>query len=199
MRRIPSAALALLLFASPVVAHPSRLAGGRLASDIETWRGLLVLAEYRCSPYDREVDYPYSQSLEPKIAANLGGWWSPYDGFPFPNEESDIEHVVAVSEAHDSGLCAADAEARRRFASDLDNLTLAEPHLNRYEKSAKDAADWLPEHNRCWFAGRVLAVKLEYRLSVDSQEAAALEAVLEGCSIEHVLRPYRPPTPETTE
>ena len=48
---------------------------------------------------------------------------------------------------------------------------------------AKDAADWFPEHNRCWFAGRVLAVKLEYGLSVDPQEAAALEAVLKACSI----------------
>ena len=199
MRRIPAAALVLLLFAPTVGAHPSRLAGGRLASDIETWRGLMVFAEYRCSPYDREADYPYSRSLEQEIAANLGGWWSPYDGTPFPNEESDIEHVVAVSEAHDSGLCAADAGTRRRFASDLDNLTLATPALNRYEKVARDAADWFPEHNRCWFAGRVLAVKLEYGLSVDPQEAAALEAVLKGCSIEHVLRPYRPPPPETTE
>ena len=53
-------------------------------------------------------------------------------------------------------------------------------------------AEWQPKHNLCWFAGRVLAVKLEYGLTVDPQEAAALEAMLEGCRIEHVLRPYRP-------
>ena len=46
-----------------------------------------------------------------------------------------------------------------------------------------------PDHNRCWFAGRVLAVKLEYGLTVYTQEAAALEAMLEGCRIEQVLRP----------
>ena len=35
------------------------------------------------------------------------------------------------------------------------------------------------------------AIVIEY-----SQEAAALEAMLEGCRIEHVLRPYRPePSP----
>ena len=57
-------------------------------------------------------------------------------------------------------------------------------------------AEWQPKHNLCWFAGRVLAVKLEYGLTVNPQEAAALEAMLEGCSIEHVLRPYRPePSP----
>ena len=41
-------------------------------------------------------------------------------------------------------------------------------------------------------AGRVLAVKLEYGLTVDPPEACALEAMLEGCRIEDVLRPYRP-------
>ena len=81
---MPAATIALLLFAPTVGGHPSRLAGGRLVSDIETWCGLMVLTEYRCSPYDREADYPYSQSLEPQIAANLGGWWSPYDGTAFP-------------------------------------------------------------------------------------------------------------------
>ena len=92
------------------------------------------------------------------------------------------------SEAHDSGLCVAEAETRKRFANDLDNLTLATPALNR-QKSAGDAAEWLPDHNRCWFAGRVLAVKLEYVLIVDQAEADALDTVLQGCAIEQVLRP----------
>ena len=30
----------------------------------------------------------------------MGGWWSPYDGTEFPNEESDREHIVALAEAH---------------------------------------------------------------------------------------------------
>lgn len=38
-------------------------------------------------------------------------------------------------------------------------------------------------------AGRVLAVKLECRLTVDQAEAAALDAALHGCPIEHVLWP----------
>ena len=70
--------------------------------------------------------------------------------------ETDIEHIVARSEAHDSGLCAAGAATRRRFARDLRNLTLTSPRLNRYEKIAKDASEWLPEQNQCWFAHRVI-------------------------------------------
>ena len=108
--------------------------------------------------------------------------WSPYDGTRFVGLwQSDIEHVIAVSEAHDSGLCAASAGVRRRFASDLDNLTLATPALNRYQKRDHDAAEWLPERNRCWFAATIVAVRREYDLTIDRREAAALDAVLRGC------------------
>ena len=138
--------------------------------------------ECRCTPYDRD-DYDYSPSVEAQIAERLGGMWSPYDLTRFDSlRESDIEHIVAVSEAHDSGLCAASAAVRRRFASDLDNLTLATPALNRNEKGARDAAEWLPEHNRCWFAATIVAVRREYDLTIDQREAAALDAVLKGCS-----------------
>ena len=57
------------------------------------------------------------------------------------------EHIVARSEAHDSGLCAADSETRREFASDPLNFTLASPAVNRSQKSGKDAAEWLPDCN----------------------------------------------------
>ena len=86
------------------------------------------------------------------------------------------------SEAHDSGLCGADAGTKRRFASDLLNLTLAASTVNRHQKSGKDAGEWMPRMNRCWFAGRVVAVKRKYGLTVDAREARALEGVLSGCS-----------------
>ena len=54
--------------------------------------------------------------------------------------------------------------------------------MNRYEKSGKDAADWTPARNRCWFAGRVLDVKRAYGLTVDRREAATLEHILSRCA-----------------
>ena len=45
-----------------------------------------------------------------------------------------------------------------------------------------DAAEWQPRMNRCWFAGRIVAVRLKYRLTIDSREAAALDDVLSGCA-----------------
>ena len=147
----------------------------------EPWRGLVVAPEHRCSPY-RASDYSYPQSVEPRIVAEIGKVYGPYTGRCFNSmRETDIEHMVARSEAHDSGLCAADAETRRRFARDLANLTLASPSVNRHQKVAKDAAEWLPPENRCWFAARVVEVRRRYGLTIDRREADALERVLSAC------------------
>ena len=108
--------------------------------------------------------------------------YGPYTDTCFSStQETDIEHVVAASEAHDSGLCAADADTRARFSRDLRNLTLASPQVNRYEKSGKDASEWIPDRNRCWFAARVGAVRQAYGLTIDSHEVRALERILSGC------------------
>ena len=148
-----------------------------------TWRGLVVAPEDRCSPYDSD-DYPYSPSVEKRIVETMNGLvYGPYTGTHFEDtSQTDIEHIVARSEVHDSGLCSADAETKKRFASDILNLTLASPEVNRHQKSGKDAAEWLPDLNQCWFADRVVQVRQEYKLTIDEIEAAALEIVLSGCS-----------------
>ena len=142
-----------------------------------------VAPENRCAPYDA-ADYRYSQSVEQLIVGDMGGIiYGPYTGTWFAStSETDIEHIVARSEAHDSGLCAADAATRRRFASDILNLTLASPSVNRSQKSGKDAAEWLPDLNRCWFASRVVEVRLKYALTVDERERDAIAGILSGCS-----------------
>lgn len=152
------------------------------AESNETWRGLVVAPEHRCSTY-ASSDYSYPQSVEPLIVEAMGGRiYGPYTGTCFSSiREADIEHIVARSEAHDSGLCSADAETKRNFARDLLNLTLASPSVNRHQKSDKDAAEWLPEMNSCWFAERVVQVRLKYGLTIDRSEADALERVLSAC------------------
>ena len=147
----------------------------------EWWRGLTVAAEHRCSPY-RSDEYAYPQAVEDDIIRRLGGLFSPYTGEEFDSKgDTDIEHVVARSEAHDSGLCRADAATKRTFSRDLLNLTLASPRVNRNQKGAKDAAEWQPDANQCWFAQTVVAVRRAYRLTIDRREADALDGILAGC------------------
>ncbi len=152
----------------------------------QKWHGLSVEPENRCSPYDKSEQYPYPQSVEDETVEIMGGVvYGPYTGRYFDNDrETDIEHIVAASEAHDSGLCEASSSRRIQFATDQLNLTLAAPKVNRCGKRGKcgfDPAEWMPNKNKCWFVDRVVKVKTKYGLSVDRAEANAIDAVLSKC------------------
>ena len=145
------------------------------------WRGITIAPEKRCSPYDSD-EYRYSPSVEPHIVEAQGGIYGPYTGTWFESiKETDIEHIVARSEAHDSGLCAAGPATWSEFASDLLNLTLASPSVNRHQKSDNDVAEWLPDLNHCWYVDRTLQVRREYGLTIDRAEANAVDRILAGC------------------
>lgn len=166
------------------------------------WRGLVVEPEHRCSPYDKKSQYPYPQSVEDKIVASMGGRvYGPYTGTTFESDRmTDIEHIVAASEGHDSGLCSASPALRKQFATDLLNLTLASPSVNRCGAGGKcgyDAGEWMPELNKCWFAKRVLDIKTKYGLSVDIVEARGLEKVLSTCNSFEMI--HYPPQEDTMQ
>lgn len=146
----------------------------------EMWRGIFVVPEDRCSSYSQD-DYRYPRSVEDAIVKEIGEIYSPYTRDCFSSARlTDIEHIVARSEAHDSGLCEATEDIRKVFSRDLLNLTLASPSLNR-AKGALDAADWMPDENPCWFANRIVQVRRKYHLTIDRREADALEGVLSEC------------------
>ena len=159
------------------------------SADAEMWRGLKVCDERPRDGYDRDAFGTGYSSLEDDIIAALpptmkanGQVYTPYSCLAFDitangTAATDIEHIVALAETHDSGIA---DERRRDIASDLDNLTIADPTVNRSEKSDRDAAEWMPARHGAWFAERVIQVKLEYGLSVDPAERDALEALFAG-------------------
>ena len=154
-----------------------------------TWRGLVVAPEVRCSEYDPD-DYRHSDSLKDAVLAALGGkLYEAYTGAYYDHARYvEVDHIVAKGEAHDSGACDWKLSERRAFAHDIENLALASPRLDRGVKADRDAAEWLPDFNRCWYAGAVVAVRRKYELTVDEAERDALEEVLAGCgSTELVL------------
>lgn len=153
-----------------------------LGQEAGEWNGLTIASEQRCAPYDRG-DYRYPQTVEPQIVAGMGGRiYGPYTGSYFAStDDTQIEHIVALSEAHDSGACAWTRDRKAAFARDLDNLTLASPGTNA-SKGGRDAAEWLPSTNACWYAERVVAVKREYGLTVDRAEANTLQRQFDSCA-----------------
>lgn len=110
----------------------------------------MVERENRCSPYDRKRDYRYSPKIEEQIVSDMGAIYGPYTKTYFTSaKQTDIEHIVVASEAHDSGLCFAGREMRLAFARDLRNLTLASAKVNRHIKKGHDASQWVLDHNKC--------------------------------------------------
>ena len=78
------------------------------------WRGITVTPEARCSPHDPD-DYSYFPSVEPRVVDARGGVYGSYTGTWFKSiRETDIERIVARSEAHDSGPCAARPDTKDR-------------------------------------------------------------------------------------
>lgn len=166
-----------------VIAIMAALALSTFAHTQETYiyKEVEIAPENRCAEYNRS-EYAYPQSIELDIIESLGGIYGPYTGSCFSDRsETDIEHIIATAEAHDSGLCSANADTKRAFATDLLNLTLADPNVNRYEKSDNDVAEWIPTLNTCWYAQRTIDVKLKYGLTIDNLEALAVDAILSGC------------------
>ena len=149
-----------------------------------TWMDLPVCEEGARVSYDRDAFGSAYSSLEDEIIDALpksdGQVYTPYTCTLFDIQAdgtaaTDIEHIVALAEAYDSGL----AESQfRTFAGDIDNLTIADPTVNRLQKSDLDAGEWEPPENRGWFAARIVAVKQKYGLSVNPAERDALQAML---------------------
>ena len=93
-----------------------------------------------------------------------------------------IDHVVALSDAWQTGAGRWAREKRVRFANDPLNLLAVDGPLNT-AKSDGDAATWLPPDKtfRCPYVARQAALKGDYGLWVTRAERAAMVKVLTTC------------------
>ena len=117
-----------------------------------------------------------------------GDWVSPYDGARWSNpSDIDIDHVVALKEAWDSGAWAWSAAQRKAYANDTsDSRTLlAVTDSVNQSKSDKDPSNWLPplQSYTCTYLGNWVAVKVRWSLSMDSSEFGRIKNLLQSsCS-----------------
>ena len=129
-----------------------------------------------CSAYDRR-DYPHwidldqdcqnthhevlvEESTVPvqyknkkKCRVVAGNWSDTFTGKKFNDPgKLDIDHLVPLNEAHQSGAYAWDKAKRKAFANELkdsEHLIAVAASANR-SKGAKDPAEWLPPNKVFW-------------------------------------------------
>jgi hypothetical protein len=93
-----------------------------------------------------------------------------------------IDHVVALDNAWQSGASAWDAAKRYRFGNDMLNLLAVDGSANQ-EKGSASAAYWLPTNSayRCQYVARQIGVKTKYGLTITTQEKRSMQSVLHAC------------------
>jgi hypothetical protein len=98
------------------------------------------------------------------------------------SEAVQIDHVVALSDAWQTGAQLWDAARRTAFANDQLNLLAVDGPLNE-QKGDGDTATWLPPNKayRCAYVARQVAVKVGYGLWVTPAERNAMATVLSAC------------------
>lgn len=150
---------------------------------------LPVAAEYGAG-YDRDDWGPHDSGL----CRGAVGSPDPYTGTPI--DTCNVDHVVALKEAHESGGWAWPAGQKQRFSRDPGNHAASRACVNQ-SKGADDIFEWsdadiasssacgggyrLTAAGRCFLASTTVDVKSQWGLSVDQAEASALTSTLTGC------------------
>lgn len=114
-----------------------------------------------------------------------GRWFSYYDRVSWTNpSDVDIDHMVPLAEAWDSGARSWTTATRQAFANDLGDsrsLVGVTDNVNQ-AKGDQDPHEWLPTYDRCRYVREWVAVKHRWRLTVDSAEKAALSSLASSCT-----------------
>lgn len=132
-----------------------------------------------------------------RCTVRYGTWYSWYDGVTVKAATSvQIDHLVPLYEAWTSGARKWNAATRKAYANDLSygpTLTAVSASSN-LSKGSKDPAQWLPPlaASRCKYAIQWIQIKYRWKLTVDSNERAALLSIFTGkCATTAVVVPAR--------
>ena len=98
------------------------------------------------------------------------------------SSEIQIDHVIALSNAWQTGAQQLTAQQRQQLANDPLELIAVSGKANQ-QKSDADAATWLPSNKsfRCEYIARQIAVKQKYSLWVTPPEQQAMKEILNTC------------------
>lgn len=116
-----------------------------------------------------------------------GSWYSYYDSTVVTSASGlDIDHMVPLAEAWDSGASAWTPQRRETYANDQgaeQSLVAVTARSNR-SKADQDPAEWLPPTAdvHCRYVAEWVGTKLRWDLAVDDGELAALEEAASGCT-----------------
>jgi len=134
-----------------------------------------------------------------------GDWLSPYDNVTHTDpSELDVDHMVPLKEAWDSGAWNWTTAQRQTFANDLSDprpLIAVTAGQNR-SKGAKDPSNWIPPQSGyvCVYLAEWIAIKAKWSLSMDQSEFGRIRNLLNASCPTTTIAPWgsRAATPKGT-
>ncbi|NQV96207.1 MAG: HNH endonuclease [Acidimicrobiaceae bacterium] len=123
------------------------------------------------------------QVYYPNCVVVAGDWISSYDGVHWDDPSNiQIDHVVALKEAWDSGAWNWSEDNRTAYANDTtDRRTLrAVTDRVNQQKGDRDPSNWMPPLKSVWctYLGDWVAIKARWDLSMDQSEFGFIKKVI---------------------
>ena len=115
-----------------------------------------------------------------------GEWLAPFTGDTVTDgTKLDVDHMVPLKNAHDSGGWAWDKDKKAAYANEMgyaDHLIAVTASANR-KKGARGPEEWKPANQDYWcdYAIDWVQIKVEWELSATKAERAALQEMLKTC------------------
>lgn len=132
-----------------------------------------------------------------------GDWYSPYEGGTYEQPgELDIDHMVPLKEAWDSGAWAWTASQRQAFANDLTDPRplIAVLNSQNRSKSDKDPSNWMPPRSSytCIYLSEWVAIKSRWKLSMDQSEWGRIKNLASKSCSSTTIAPWGSATAATS-
>ena len=130
-------------------------------------------------------------------AVVAGDWYSRYDGVTWSDPaELEIDHVVALKEAWDSGAWAWDEARLTAFGNDVDDVRslVAVTGAENQAKSDKDPSNWIPSYPDavCTYLADWTSIKARWGLSMDESEYGRIRNLLTDRCPGQTIAPWEP-------
>ena len=125
-------------------------------------------------------------TVDNKCVITGGEWLSIYDNVKVTEAKKlDVDHMVPLAEAWDSGASKWDAKKREMYANDQTDSRhlIAVTGPSNRSKSDQDPSEWLPTNKAyvCEYITNWISIKVRWSLSVDKKEKDAITSALKSC------------------
>lgn len=132
----------------------------------------------------KDINHKETKDKSKACTISEGTWIDPYTGDKIKSpDEMTVDHIITVTHANKMGGADWDADKKKSFANDVDNVLLAVSKDSKKARGNKSAKDFSPENKKykCEFAKNYTIASNKYELSMEEKEKTSLSKLIVEC------------------